>query len=96
MGDNWQIQITSIAICLIIFGTYMIILFIINVKIFVLIKWSLSPPPPPPIMLECALFIPLKYKCPNYCSVGIKHVYLNDIIIFTSVCSYIQQNVPRS
>ena len=45
MQDDEQIQIVPIAIFLISFGAHINILFIIQVKILVLIKWSYSPPP---------------------------------------------------
>ena len=38
--DDWQDQVVSVAICLIIFGALLYILFIIKVKILVLIKCS--------------------------------------------------------
>ena len=44
--DDLQIQIVLIAIFLITFEAHTNILFILQVKILVLIKWSYSPPPP--------------------------------------------------
>jgi hypothetical protein len=41
--NHWQIQFVHIAICLIIFGAHMDILFIIRVKIFMLITGHTGP-----------------------------------------------------
>ena len=54
--DDLQIQIVLIAIFLITFEAHTNILFILQVKILVLIKWSYSPPPQIMLTIECEIF----------------------------------------